>query len=533
MKKTLLIAIITSFSFFSPAQIVVEAESGTLEGTIIESIDPGFSGSGYVNGFDADGDKFTISFDIPEKGTYTMDIIYSAGSYKEQRLSINDVFIGKIQMESTSGFESRNIGGAFLNTGTNTLSIEKDWGFVKIDNITFTLVPPHDYTLVTDLIDPNATDEAIATWDYLKENYGQKIITGQTHYYDELTSIAGKAPKQRAFDLSSYSNGYPYKWDNSIPGHSFGWEDDGTTQKILDWDDNTRGCGIASIQWHWHSPSGGLVSNNNFRTVNTTFDVSQAVIPGTPSYDLIIEDIDSIASQLKILQDNDIPILWRPLHEAGGQWFWWGAKGPEACLKLYDIMYDRLTNHHDLHNLIWVWSTPEEDWYPGNDKIDIFGYDSYPGAYVYGTQKNIFDQLFSICNGERLLAMTENGPIPDIDELFAQDAAWSYFSSWDQLVMEQNTTAHIQASYTNSRVINLTDSPCGISTGIEDELVSRVFPNPFNNYIDISNAQEYILYNSTGTIIKSGNEQIINTDFLDEGMYILELETGQRLKLIK
>ena len=39
--------------------------------------------------------------------------------------------------------------------------------------------------------------------------------------------------------------------------------------------------------------------------------------------------MDAIALQLKKVASNNIPVLWRPLHEAAGGWFWWGAKGAE------------------------------------------------------------------------------------------------------------------------------------------------------------------------------------------------------------
>lgn len=37
-----------------------------------------------------------------------------------------------------------------------------------------------------------------------------------------------------------------------------------------------------------------------------------------------------------------VPVLWRPLHEAGGKWFWWGSHGASVTIKLYDIMFNRL-----------------------------------------------------------------------------------------------------------------------------------------------------------------------------------------------
>lgn len=142
---------------------------------------------------------------------------------------------------------------------------------------------------------------------------------------------------------------------------------------------------------------------STFYTDQTNFDVSRAVQSGTPENLATLRDIDSIAVQLQRLENAGVPVLWRPLHEAGGGWFWWGAKGAAAAKALYDIMYDRLTNVHGLHNLIWEWSTNEPEWYPGNNKVDIIGYDSYPGKYVYSSQKGVFDQLFTLVEGKKWL----------------------------------------------------------------------------------------------------------------------------------
>ena len=142
-----------------------------------------------------------------------------------------------------------------------------------------------------------------------------------------------------------------------------------------------------TFQWHWFSPSGGSLKTSTFYTSNTNFDVSRAVQSGTAEYNAVIIDIDAIATQLKRLKSAGVPVLFRPLHEAGGKWFWWGAKGSDACKKLYYIMRDRIINHHGIDNLLWVWSTPEADWYPGNQHVDILGYDSYPGTHNYDSPK--------------------------------------------------------------------------------------------------------------------------------------------------
>ncbi len=211
----------------------------------------------------------------------------------------------------------------------------------------------------------NATPETKALYHFLLSRFGREIISGQTHdYFDNLKNQTGKTPLIRNGDMQSYTEGYPYLWKNG--GHTFGWFDNGTTDQLINWYNSTGKRGIVALQWHWHSPSGGSPGTNTFYTTQTTFDVTRAVIPGTQEYSDILRDIDDIAVQLKKFQDAGVPVLWRPLHEAGGGWFWWGAKGPAACKALYDIIFDRLKNVHQLHNLIWVWSTPEANWYPGN-----------------------------------------------------------------------------------------------------------------------------------------------------------------------
>ena len=96
-----------------------------------------------------------------------------------------------------------------------------------------------------------------------------------------------------------------------------------------------------------------------------------------------MRDIRAIATQLKRLKDAGVPVLWRPLHEAPGKWFWWGAHGSEVAKQLWYLIRWVCINEYNLDNLIWVWaadngSTDFPNWYPGNDFVDIVGFDNYP-----------------------------------------------------------------------------------------------------------------------------------------------------------
>lgn len=448
-----------------------EAEDGTLSGVTLASSYSGYSGTGYVTGFDNDNDKVTVNVNIPEKGFYRIVIRYNAPSgSKIQNFSLNGGPASNIHFEETTAFALADAGKYILEPGTNSFSIIKNWGWSNVDKFLVYEASENTYNISPSLVDSEASQEAVKLYEFLKLQFGKRIISGQTDsFFEEVVSLTGKTPMLRTGDFQSYTEGYPYLWEG---GHTFGKYDNGITDKLIDWYNSTEGKAIISFQWHWHSPTGGEAGTNTFYTDYTDFDIRQAVIPGTQEYNDIIRDIDDIAAELKKFQDEGIPILWRPLHEAGGGWFWWGAQGPEPCLALYNILFDRLKNHHQLHNLIWVWSTPEEEWYPGNDKVDIIGHDSYPGDYNYGTQKTAFDVLYRLTNGEKLIAMTENGPIPDPEASMDGDAPWLLFMSWSDLVAEQNSDDHIISVYENPKVLTL-ESENAIS---EDGWRSALYP---------------------------------------------------------
>ena len=159
--------------------------------------------------------------------------------------------------------------------------------------------------------------------------------------------------------------------------------------------------------------------------------------------------------KIKKLQDADVPILWRPLHEASGGWFWWGAAGPEAYIKLYQLLYDRLTNYHDIHNLIWVWNGQNKDWYPGDEYVDIVGTDIYPGERVYSAQVAKFDELVQ-WNGDnkKIVTLSENGCLFDPDLAFRDNAKWSYFATWQGEFVTLNNTYTLSEKYTEKDMVN-------------------------------------------------------------------------------
>lgn len=433
----------------------VEAESGNLKKVSVRKEKEGYSGEGYLTGFWDSEAEVSVEVEVPEKAMYRLKVDYMAEGGNSHFLIIN----GKVQEASkftlpvSDRFVSRDMGKYLLDKGTNTITFKAEWGDVFIDRFSVYTAPRNVYDIDKELVDANANEQARNLYRYLLDNFGKKVISGFLEGKD--VEGVGCKPALYGWDLYSYTEGYPWKWSNETGTHVFGAEDNHNVQSAIDWYKNTDGKGLVTLHWHWTSPKGGKPGTNTFYTEFTTFDVTKAVEEGTEEHRLILRDIDAIAVQLKRLDAAGVPVLWRPLHEAGGGWFWWGAKGPAACLKLYDILFERLNKYHNIHNLIWVWSSNEPEWYPGNDKVDIIGYDSYPGNNNVGVQSYMFNDLYRLTNGRKIIAMTENGPIPNPDACLEQDAPWSLFMAWGDLLYEQNEQKHIVDVFQNSNVITI------------------------------------------------------------------------------
>jgi|HigsolmetaAR201D_1030396.scaffolds.fasta_scaffold01539_10 Beta-mannanase len=274
------------------------------------------------------------------------------------------------------------------------------------------------YDLDTNLVTPNSLPEAQQLYRYFRSVYGNKILSsvmtlGSFDEINWLKNNTGKEPAIIGLDFMHCYRGYTW-YDNEHP----------IKDAISYWSRN----GIAIFCWHWRDPSR---RTETFYTRGTHFDVSKIFDVTSAEYKAMIRDIDSIASLLKILQYKGIPVLWRPLHEASGKWFWWGAKGPEPYKELYRVMFHRMVNTHGLRNLIWVWTTEsdDEEWYPGDAYVDIIGRDLYKKGNHQSHIKE-FNKINASHRGKKMIALSECGSIPSPDNLIKDKASWLWFMPW-------------------------------------------------------------------------------------------------------
>ncbi len=295
---------------------------------------------------------------------------------------------------------------------------------------------------IAKLCTPNPLPQAQKVYDYLFSIYGEKLLSGAMANVNwniaeaELVKQAtGKYPAIAFFD---YLHLFASPAD---------WIDYGDIKVAKDWWDVG---GLIGAGWHWNVPNvkngveytctpgdGNKGSDGNW---TTTFCASNATVDGTWENEVVKADLEKMAGYLKLLQDKNIPLIWRPLHEAAGNiyeytggkaWFWWGYDGANAYKKIWIYMFN-FFKEKGINNLIWVWTTQtkDADFYPGDDYVDIVGRDIYnqkdgaANAAQYSSIKATYSG--------KPVALSECGSVATVSSQWSAGARWSFFMPWYQ-----------------------------------------------------------------------------------------------------
>ncbi len=463
-----------------PFSIVVEAETGELKGNLkVGNTRKNYGGTGYVTGFNQNkSNSIVLTVDIPYSQFYTITVRAGADQQKVNYLTLNGASIGEIVSDGVNkDFTDTVLTSVYIEAGKADFGILESWGWfdfdsLKIENGEGVSSSVYD-GIPSTLSNPAANEDAVRLMEYLTGIYGNYTLAGQycTHNssneVNAIEKITGKLPAVRGFDMIFCS-------PNS------GYANLAEINQAKKW--AAKG-GIVSFSWHWHGPVGAnsfYSADSDFRIpdARTAEDYSMTSIDDlkalyengtlTEKQYRLIADIDTIAFHLKTLQSEGIPVLWRPLHEASGGWFWWGASGAENYIWLWKLMYNRLTKYHALNNLIWVWNAQDAAWYPGDEYVDIVGEDIYADSYNYSSQTPKFLSVVDYSKGKKLTALTENGVIMDPDLCVRDNTYWLWFNVWNgdflfDAAFEPNeqytSTEMLKKAYNSEYVITLDELP--------------------------------------------------------------------------
>ncbi len=416
---------------------VYEAEDASLHGSLRTGYDSTASGGAVVEQFESDSDYLSFTIDVPVSALYDITFVSSGiGSYKENYAYIDGSQIGMFTSEN-GVYTDYTIPSVSISEGRHELKILKSWGWMKLDCIKLQSSKGIDddvYNVSDRLINKNADKRTKELFSYLSDCYGEYILSGQVcdggingAEFSAIHDVTGKYPAILGLDMMDYT-----------PSRAnLGTRSDAVERAI----EFSEMGGIVTFCWHWNAPTYSLKSGNDsnghprwwggFYTDNTNFNF-EAALDGRDSEGMkaIDNDIKEIALQLKRLEEEGVPVIWRPLHEASGGWFWWGAQGAEAYKKLWIYLYEQLTYKYECNNLIWVFNGQASDWYPGDKYVDIIGEDIYPGNRVYSPQSAKFTQAVEYSDTNKIVALTENGCVFDIDIAVQANVMWGWFNTW-------------------------------------------------------------------------------------------------------
>ena len=454
--------------------LTVEAESGRPEGNAKANDFPDASGGAYVNGVNVEGDALTMTADIEYSGFYDMNFLTMGSEGRVNNVLVDGMKVGDITTNSPAEFGDTLLSYIYLDKGTHEITITPSWGYVDIDCLILTAaatpVTEDTYKVEPTLVNPNADENTKRLYKFLCDIYGKYSLAGQyadegraSSEYEKITAKTGKTFAVLGLDMGNYSLG----------SKAHGAESK-TVEYAYDWYKNAGG--IVQLCWHWTSPEDYAVNAgdqpwySSFYKEGSKLDLDK-IMNGEDdaAYQLLMDDIDNMASELARLRDAGVPVLWRPLHEAAGGWFWWGNCEPESYKKLWNVMYDKMTNEHNLTNLIWVWNGQDPAWYPGDETVDINGWDIYAGNHVDSSQSGRFDDMATNYGTKtKLIALTENGCVMDPDKVFNDNARWLFWGTWsDPFTMklgvvindEYTTVELLTKAYNHERVLTLDELP--------------------------------------------------------------------------
>ncbi|MEC3608658.1 glycoside hydrolase family 26 protein [Bacillus glycinifermentans] len=273
--------------------------------------------------------------------------------------------------------------------------------------------PVYAHTVLPVNPDAQPTTKAIMNWlAHLPNRSDNKVLSGAFGGYsgdtfsmaeaDRIKNAAGQLPAVYGCDYAK------------------GWLEPANIADTIDYSCNSdlishwKSGGIPQISMHLANPA---FQSGHFKTQISNAQYENILNSTTPEGQRLDAMLKKIADGLQQLKDEGVPVLFRPLHEMNGEWFWWGlteynqkdSQRISLYKRLYTKIYHYMTDTRGLDNLIWVYASDanrdyKTDFYPGDSYVDIVGLDAYfTDAYSIPG----YDELTSL---NKPFAFTEVGP---------------------------------------------------------------------------------------------------------------------------
>jgi mannan endo-1,4-beta-mannosidase len=408
----------------------------------------GYTGSGYVSGLQGSlHNTLVFQVEIPATQHYDIAFVACSETGASYTVLVNDTEVSSAAIEGTGQFIRATSQGIYMEAGTATITIQQEDGTMLLDCMELC----NDTALVPDLAvqktpcNPDASPNTVKLMTYLGDNYGKTMLAGQhvsgstRAQIFQVADTTGKYPAIRFADLAIYN-----KNGGSIENAS----------EVVSSTDFARQDGIVGLTWSWYAPmdTGSIYSDETDFTLASAV-TWEAVAEASPSeihgmYDRglipegcmrMLDDMDVIAMVLQDLCEEDVPVMFQPLYQAGNDAYWWNASGSDAYIWLWNLLYTRMTSYYHLNNLIWIWDCVDGAYAPYSSQYDMASTAIYlEDAEEIGSGYEAYYMLQEAAPG-KMLALSVCSRLPDVDAAFRDGCVWSYFGLWYETLAEIET----------------------------------------------------------------------------------------------
>jgi hypothetical protein len=272
--------------------------------------------------------------------------------------------------------------------------------------VTLRVVATPDCNPRVPLVDKQATDGArclaarLDRWQAaVSMGVGQQLNVSNDKYAGPLTAMGNRPVHVVGLDLKELVDSEGYGFSPAPSDYLTGLGQDGA---------------VLSVSWHPNNPwTNGPYNEPRPANLNQ-------LLATTPAATKFWADFDAGMQLFKKLQDAGVAVVFRPLHEANGDWFWWGHPDPTTYRELWTAMQARATDL-GVHNILWAYSFNADT---GTNttapitllptSVDLAGMDSYsaPGDALSTAG------YAAVAAKVRRMAFTEVGPYQ------TQDVTW-------------------------------------------------------------------------------------------------------------
>ena len=474
--KTLLAFGLAAAASASAAQY--EAEDGTLTKDAAVASNTEASGGKYVkmNG----GDITFPAVTVEKAGQYSV-VVHYMNNYGGDK--INYVGVGSTTSQVSFPVTDK---GKFVDVetvltlaaGANTIAITNSWGWIDVDYIEVKEFEAKAFTLCNAPVTKNATPSAIKLYNFLVNNFGKKTISGVMTGNMDAYTIGDATQHEDVQAVYKAGGKYPALIGADLMNATGANKDEGWfqqyTEKAIDIAKTTwKKGGIPAFTWHWRPGDEVEFYVKGAHDTYTEFDFSEAFIKGSTTWDTtsaaykaIVGDIDHVSQIFLDLQKEGVAAIFRPLHESGGNWFWWSINTGKQFIALYQLLYERMVFKNGVNNLIWDFNPQDASklsWTPGETYYDVLSVDIYNKANDHQSNSAAFIDFANKGGTNKIIALSENGPIPDVDKMYEENAPWSWwmpwYDSWSAGYVSQTAASVWQKNLADERIITLDEMP--------------------------------------------------------------------------